>query len=114
MPQNTQDAHDYLPADLAAQLPALYTTNGQGDDAIAYAHYFTPDSSWDWYATEYSPDDDLCFGLVSGLEVELGYFSINELRFARGPWGLRIERDLRWTPTALHVVRARHERQEGR
>lgn len=103
-----QQAHDYLPPELAAQLPALYTTEGQGDDAIAYAHYFTPDSSWDWYATECDPDEGLCFGLVFGLETELGYFSLDELRFVRGPWGLRVERDLHFEPTALCIVRQRH------
>lgn len=114
-PQDTQqNAHDYMPPTLAAQLPALYSTEGQGDEAIVYAHYFTPDSSWDWYATEYDPAEGLCFGLVSGSEVELGYFSIGEMRFARGPWGLHIERDVHWTPTALRVARQRHEGNNGR
>ena len=38
----------------------------------------TPASDWTWYATEYD-GEDLFFGLVSGFEVELGYFSRTEL-----------------------------------
>ena len=102
-----QNAHDLMPAELAAQRPALYATDGQGDDAIVYAHYFTPDAQWDWYCLEYDPAEGLCFGLVSGFASELGYFVLDELREARGPMGLAIERDVYWTPTALRVVRAR-------
>lgn len=102
----SDDAHDLMPADLAAQIPALYATEEQGDAAIVYAKYFTPDSSWTWYLTEFSPDEGLCFGLVIGLDTELGYFSLDELRDARGPMGLRIERDLWWQPTPLAEVRA--------
>ena len=100
------DAHDLMPADLAAQIPALYTTDGQGDDAIAHIKLFTPDSSWTWYLTEYDRDEGLCFGLVIGLETELGYFSLDELRAVRGPLGLRIERDLYFQPTPLRDIRA--------
>ena len=54
--------------------------------------FFTPDAGWTWYAIEGSPVDEdgyydtdkpkvdfLFFGLVSGIEVELGYFSLAEL-----------------------------------
>ena len=49
--------------------------------------------------------DYLFFGLVDGHEAELGYFSLLELENARGPLGLRIERDLWWKPTRLSAVR---------
>jgi hypothetical protein len=104
--RNDRDAHDYLPADLAAQLPPLYATESQGDDAVAYVKLFTPDSSWTWYLTEYDPHEGLCFGLVIGDETELGYVSLDELRAARGPMGLRIERDLWFTPTSLSDIRS--------
>lgn len=109
MPRKTfaQQAHEYMPPELAAQLPALYTTEGQGDDAIAYIKLFTPDSSWTWFICELDRDEGLCFGLVIGLETELGYFSLDELRAARGPMGLRIERDLYFQPTPLRLVRQR-------
>ena len=93
-----------LPAEVAAQLPALYATDGQGDAVIVWARWFTPDSGWAWYAVEWD-GADLCFGLVEGLEVELGYFSLAELAEARGPMGLAIERDQQWRPRALGDVR---------
>ena len=93
-----------MPAKLAHTLPPLYATQDQ-DDPIAYGKYFTPDSSWTWYVTEYDPKERLCFGLVYGLERELGYFSLVELEEVRGPWGLLIERDLHWQPRPLSQCR---------
>lgn len=83
------------------KLPALYAQDGKGKDAIAYAKFFTPDSSWTWYATEYDPDEQVFFGLVDGLEKELGYFTLADLQSVRGKLGLPVERDLYFTPTKL-------------
>jgi hypothetical protein len=46
--------------------------------------------------TEGSPegDDYRFFGYVQGLEDEWGYFMLSELMSAKGPVGLRIERDV--------------------
>jgi hypothetical protein len=96
-------AHILIPA--SANLPALGSTDGQGDDVLARIKLFTPDSSWTWYLTEYDADDDVAFGLVNGHEEELGYVSIAELRAARGPLGLRVERDIYWTPKPLKECR---------
>jgi len=49
--------------------------------------------------------EDLFIGLVSGFEVELGYFSLKELRGAKGPLGLQIEQDLHYEPW-IQVVSA--------
>jgi hypothetical protein len=43
---------------------------------------------------------------VDGFERELGYFALAELEAARGPLGLRVERDLWWKPAPLYAVRA--------
>jgi hypothetical protein len=104
--RQSDDAHDLMPADLAAQIPLLYATEEQGDAATVYVKYFTPGSSWTWYLTEYDPDEHLCFGLVIGLDTELGYFSLDELRNARGPHGLRVERDLYFKATPLADIRS--------
>jgi hypothetical protein len=48
--------------------------------------------------------DYLFFGLVSGFDVELGYFSLSELASVRGPLGLLIERDLYFVPRTLHEL----------
>jgi hypothetical protein len=103
------NAHDLLPDWLAAEVPALYSQE-RVEDPMVHAKLFTPDSSWTWYITEYSalsPDglSRLCFGLVDGHEQELGYFSLDELAYVRGPLGLKIERDLWWEPKPLSAVR---------
>lgn len=40
------------------------------DDPIIVAKYFTPDSSWTWYAASFDPQTGLMFGLVDGFEKE--------------------------------------------
>ncbi|MCJ7688053.1 MAG: DUF2958 domain-containing protein, partial [Clostridiaceae bacterium] len=64
---------------------------------------FTPDSNWTWYATKFD-DVDTFFGLVDGFEKELGYFSLSELESIRGPFGLKVERDLYFKPTKLKDI----------
>ena len=95
-----------LPDEIRAQLPPLYAQDSQGDGAIAYVKFFTPDSNWTWYATEFD-GKDLFFGLVQGFEEELGYFSLTELVNNRGPLRLAIERDLHFQPTPLAQLRRR-------
>ena len=75
-----------------------------GNDATVVAKFFTPDSNWTWYATEYYPKDKTFFGLVHGFEKELGYFSLPELESVRGPMGLPIERDRYWSEATLNDV----------
>lgn len=84
-------------------LPALYSQDGKGMDAVAQVKFFTPDGQWTWYATEFDGEDTF-FGLVQGLEQELGYFSLSELQAARGPMGLPIERDRHFIPAPLTTV----------
>ena len=89
--------------------------------------YFTPWSNWTWYATaatftlkdgrdgdaemfvgqNINPEDieDVqFFGLVEGLERELGYFHLSELQSVAGPFGLKIERDLHFHNKTLGDV----------
>jgi Protein of unknown function (DUF2958) len=90
---------ELLTDELRAQLPALYAQEKEKDPMI-HAKYFTPWTSWTWYVTEGSQEDDdfIFFGYVIGFEKEWGYFSLNELSSIRGPGGLTIERDLHFTP----------------
>lgn len=83
-----------LTKELERQFPKLYETEGTPpEEKRVIAKFFTPDSSWTWYAVEFD-GEDLFFGLVDGLEKEWGYFSLKELQTARGQLGLPIERDL--------------------
>jgi hypothetical protein len=94
---------ELLPQGLRRNLPALYTQEKLGADAVVRVKYFTPDSNWTWYATEFDGEDTF-FGLVDGFEKELGYFSLSELREARGPLGLPVERDLYWERKTLREI----------
>lgn len=96
-----------LTEELRKKLPKLYECEYQGLNALAQVKFFTPDSSWTWYASEFD-GEDIFFGLVSGLEVELGYFSLSELQSVRGPLGLPIERDLYYIPKTLKELMDQH------
>jgi hypothetical protein len=90
-----------------SKLPALRSGEELGLDAKAQVKFFTPDSNWTWYASEFD-GEDVFFGLVSGFEVELGYFTLSELKEARGPLGLQIERDLHFEPKTLGELQKWH------
>lgn len=84
-------------------LPPLYAQESLGDQSIVYVKFFTPDSNWTWYATEFD-GDDIFFGMVDGMDREYGYFTLHELTKNRGPLGLAIERDMHWTPKTLAEI----------
>ncbi len=95
--------------EIRTHLPELYAGEEKGLAALALVKFFTPDSNWTWYASEFD-GDDIFFGLVVGQEIELGYFSLAELEQARGPLGLPIERDLYYKPKTLGELQQTHER----
>jgi len=78
-----------LTQEVKTKLPPLYSQEDKGGKAIAHVKFFTPDSNWTWYATEFDGEDTF-FGLVDGHEKELGYFSLAELKSVRGGLGLPI------------------------
>jgi len=92
-----------LTQEVRRKLPALYSQDGKGGKAVARVKFFTPDADWTWWATEFDGEDTF-FGLVEGMERELGYFSLAELKKVRGGLGLGIERDLHWTPKTLAEI----------
>jgi len=134
-PDRGQEAYDYIPDGLRAKIPPLHATDGTADPMV-WIKLFTPDCSWTWYVTEASAlmrdwhhrsingggdhvvfagesdevTDVVCFGLVVGHATELGYFSLSEIRRARGALGLPVERDLFFQPAPLSDVCARHAR----
>ena len=95
-----------LTKQIREDLPKLYANDGKSEpETMVVVKYFTPDSHWTWYATEFDGVDTF-FGLVDGMEQELGYFSLQELEAARGPLGLLVERDMSFRPTPLSEVRS--------
>ena len=112
-----------VPPDVWPLLAPLGSTEDTPDPPVT-VKYFTPWTGWTWYATEASAEDTdgntvpfddpraadvRFFGLVDGLECELGYWLLSELLSVRGPVGLMIERDHHWRATPLSVVRQRVE-----
>jgi hypothetical protein len=124
---------DMLDEDTCKRLPKLYSQEHLELRAMVQVKFFAPDFDWTWYASEASailtngkqkaltdvhPDDPfvedvLFFGLVDGWELELGHFSLRELRDVRGRFGFPIERDPDFTPTTLEDLQ-RHHRDERR
>ena len=105
-------------------IPKIYSQE-EVADPLVYAHFFV--AGWNWYVTEFDGDDEF-FGLVSGHELELGYFSLSKLETLRvsqkviacddpADGGYRtfsievgVSRTSDWKPTPLSVVRKRHAR----
>jgi hypothetical protein len=105
------EEYEFFPDEIREQLPSLYSGEELGLMAQALVKFFTPDSNWTWYASEFD-GDDIFFGLVSGFAVELGYFSLSELQSVRGPLGLPIERDLHFKPKTLKTLQEEHQQEE--
>jgi hypothetical protein len=66
-------------------------------DPLVWAKFFYPDFEWTWYVITFDGKDTF-YGLVNGVELEFGAFSLSELLETRGTLGCEIERDLTFTP----------------
>ena len=78
--------------------------------SILWIHGNSPAAHPTWYAREFD-GEDIFFGLVIGLEIELGYFSLSELKSVKGPLGLPLERDLHFEPKTLQELMDWHKRE---
>lgn len=93
-----------LTKEILKKLPPLGSQDGKGLDATIHVKFFTPDSNWTWYATEYDPETGEFFGLVDGFEKELGLFTLRDLQSVRGGLGLLVECDRWFGPKTLREV----------
>ncbi len=78
------------------KLPGLYETDGT--PAMAKVKIFNPTGNLTWFIVEYDEASGDCFGMVHGDYREMGYFNIREIAELRGRFGLKMERDLHFTP----------------
>ena len=102
--------HKLMTRELGETIPALGTNDDiqDYDDVFAPAKLFSPYSGWTWYITEWDPETGLCFGLVKGLETELGYFDLTELAGATVLGNVpAVERDLYWEPATIGEIKGR-------
>ena len=90
--------------EILENIPNLYETEDE-KDPLCYIKLFTPDANFAWYIIESSIDEDICYGYVVGLDSELGYISLEELKTIRGSLNLPIEIDLSFKPTLLSKVK---------
>lgn len=93
-----------LTQEIRKKIPKLYAQE-HSKDPIVYVKFFTPWTYFTWYATEFDGKDTF-FGYVVGHDKEMGYFSLKEMESVRGPFGLKIERDLHFYPTPLSSVKS--------
>ena len=101
--------HQLMTEKLADTIPAIGATENARDydDVLARAKLFSPFSNWTWYITEMDRETGQCFGLVEGLETELGYFDLTELGETTVLGGVpAVERDLYWQPITLGEIRS--------
>lgn len=81
-PNESKRRHKLLTTEMRNEIPALYSQDGKPPEDVPIAvKFFSPFSSWSWFATEGESrgDDFIFFGMVHGFERELGYFMLSEL-----------------------------------
>lgn len=92
---------------IAAKLPALYANEGKAPaDVPVVAKFFTPWANATWFITEGDLSDGTLWGLCDlGLGMpELGYVNLATLEELKGPFGLKVERDLYYTGTLAKAL----------
>jgi hypothetical protein len=68
-----------------ATLPGLGDTDSSDYKSKSYSmkiripYNMFDGNKWTWYPSEYDAEDQICFGLIDGAELELGYFSLEEM-----------------------------------
>ena len=108
------DAFKLMPKAIEKSLPQLYSTENELlGDRTAYARYFFPAGAYTAYLLEYDPKERIGFGAVTmGYGWELGNISLDEMEEVQIK-GLRIERDLYFSPTKLHQIEELEELVHG-
>lgn len=96
-----------LTKQIQSKLPSLYSCENKKDPMVI-VKFFAPWNDWTWYGIEFDGQDRF-FGYVVGHEKELGYFSLSELNWIEGPYGLKIERDMYFEPQPLSEIKKLHE-----
>lgn len=98
-------AQKMMTKSIETKIPGLYETDGiPSNDKKVIVKYFCPWNNCTWYGVEYDSKERLFFGYVKGFESEWGYFNLDELESVRGPGGLRIERDIYFSPTKFSEI----------
>lgn len=91
----------------------------ESKNPLVIAKFFDPVGSATWYATQYNPQTNICYGYVMGLVAdpqgrfdEWGPFLVDELESIRRPFGLTIERDIHFSETPFDEIFKKQRLQE--
>lgn len=112
-----------LTKEIIGKLPPLYSQENVKDPKCE-VKFFCPWNNWTWYVIEGEEQEFelengeikktyLFFGYVVGEFPELGYFTLHELEKVHGRGGLKIERDMHWTPRNLSEIKNKIETERG-
>lgn len=85
----------------------MYSQDSKGEEAIAVCKFFNPcgDQTWFVLEAEQIGDDYRLFVLfTNSYDREYGYVMLSELEAIRLPFGLRIERDIYFTPCTVREL----------
>jgi len=77
--------------------------NGKAKSCFFHVRIFDPAGSSVWYVTDWD-GQDICFGLVDGIKMEWGTFSLRNLSMHRGPFGIGLEVDVSFSPVPYSAV----------
>ncbi len=97
---NQPDYREFLmPSDLEKAFWEHLEENTGSADPLIVAKYFNPVGAQTWYISEYDPQEEILFGFVTGMPFpEWGTISLREFIELQLPLGMKIERDLYYTP----------------
>lgn len=101
---------EMMTEELGEKMPGFHETEDASDEeTYVTAHWFSVATGWDWFGIEYDEGAREVYGLVSGFEVEFGYFSLDEFEQVNESKGYEvIERDTGWTPITVRELKDRY------
>ncbi|MCC7572220.1 MAG: DUF2958 domain-containing protein [Candidatus Methanofastidiosum sp.] len=95
----SKNAYILIPVEMEEYIPPIAEVSFlPAEKMMLWVKLFSPVSNWTWYVAAYDPENRVAFGYVEGFENEWGDFSIEELETTSLAFGLKIERDLLFTP----------------
>ena len=74
--------------------------DGSDMEQMVVAKYFDAMGDWKWFLMNMDKDEDYCWGIVKGHEVEMGSFSMAELKSMQP----RLQRDLYFEPVKASFI----------
>ena len=91
--------------EILKKLPKEISERAKIEDLTLQCKLFTPWGNWTWYIAAYNPETGLAFGYVEGFENEWGYVDVEELAAIKGPFGLKVERDIHFVACKFNELK---------